>query len=697
MPSGLIQLVSLGVNDLFLTGDPQITFFKIVYRRYTNFSIQTIELSFDEIPDFGKKIVCNIPSNGDLIHKSYLKIELPSFDVSKLNIDIKTKYSTFKQTKINDLEAEKEKAKNNYMNTKDYSYYIIEAYKIFLQTMRAENVTITDVKTVIINYNTRYSTEIKKSMLLMNSELINRTNIISYIINYQRSGNINFRTELSGVAKIMYDFLKAFLNKIFVRWQTLNNNLTDLNKSDIKFAWIKNIGNFIFNKVELEIGGHIIETRTSDWMYIMETSKLPFEKRNIYDKLIGNIPVLTNYNNNSKDNYILYIPLEFSFCKHPGLALPLVALRYQDVNININLNSVNNCCYFDDYENTYLETLYLTYEKGQLQLELNNLRDDEGYLLNFQNLKFEKTIGNYSYKFTELNYKILNKKFNLNQNDIEYLLNKYGSYKNDPSIERSLDRIDNENTIDINQFYNMLYTKDYKTQDIIQTFLPIIPESQKQIILNTIHLQDCSLLVDYIFLDNMERQKFAQSHHEYLIEQNYTNSEPITSINNVNIDLSFFHPIKELMWYTQPITYITNNKDIYLESKYGNYSNSYLINTNNKSPIIHSQLSLNNINIFPEKQDNLYFTLLPSYKLYKKKLPTGVNVYSFSLFPLEYQPSGSCNFTTFKSKMLRILVDKDYYSDNQILNDKENIVLHVLCSSYNILRIMGGMAAIGFS
>ena len=74
MGGGLMQLVAYGAQDIYLTGNPQITFFKVVYRRHTNFSMEAIEQTFNGNPDFGRKVVCTISRNGDLIHRIYLQV-----------------------------------------------------------------------------------------------------------------------------------------------------------------------------------------------------------------------------------------------------------------------------------------------------------------------------------------------------------------------------------------------------------------------------------------------------------------------------------------------------------------------------------------------------------------------------------------------------------------------------------------------
>jgi hypothetical protein len=78
MGGGLMQLVAYGAQDVYLTGSPQITFFKVVYRRHTNFSVEPIPQTFNGASDFGRTVTCTINRNGDLITNMYVNIILQS-------------------------------------------------------------------------------------------------------------------------------------------------------------------------------------------------------------------------------------------------------------------------------------------------------------------------------------------------------------------------------------------------------------------------------------------------------------------------------------------------------------------------------------------------------------------------------------------------------------------------------------------
>lgn len=76
MGGGLMQLVAYGAQDVYLSGNPQITFFKVVYRRHTNFAVEPIPQTWNGSADFGRTVTCNINRNGDLITNMYLCVEL---------------------------------------------------------------------------------------------------------------------------------------------------------------------------------------------------------------------------------------------------------------------------------------------------------------------------------------------------------------------------------------------------------------------------------------------------------------------------------------------------------------------------------------------------------------------------------------------------------------------------------------------
>ena len=86
-----MQLVAYGAQDIYLTGNPQITFFKVVYRRHTNFSMESIKQTFNGTADFGNDVTATISRNGDLVYRMYLEhdatfTDTTTADANQLNI-----------------------------------------------------------------------------------------------------------------------------------------------------------------------------------------------------------------------------------------------------------------------------------------------------------------------------------------------------------------------------------------------------------------------------------------------------------------------------------------------------------------------------------------------------------------------------------------------------------------------------------
>jgi len=183
MGGGLLQLVAYGAQDVYLTGNPQITFFKGVYKRHTNFAIEAIEQTFNGTAGYGSRVTCQISRNGDLINRVYLQLKLTGTD-----------------------------------------------------------------------------------------------------------------------------------------------------------TYCKYFGLRVLNYVELEIGGQRIDRHYPHWLYIWNELTLPVSKRGGWNDMVGAYGGTVGTIKST-----LYVPLEFWFCRNVGLALPLIALQYHEVKININFESLAKC------------------------------------------------------------------------------------------------------------------------------------------------------------------------------------------------------------------------------------------------------------------------------------------------------------------------------------------------------------------
>ena len=91
MTGGLIQLVSYGAQDVYLTSNPQITFFKIVYRRYTHFAMETVRQNLSSTATFSSTCYAPINRVGDLMTKMWLRTTISTSDnIDIVNTDIDT-------------------------------------------------------------------------------------------------------------------------------------------------------------------------------------------------------------------------------------------------------------------------------------------------------------------------------------------------------------------------------------------------------------------------------------------------------------------------------------------------------------------------------------------------------------------------------------------------------------------------------
>lgn len=199
----------------------------------------------------------------------------------------------------------------------------------------------------------------------------------------------------------------------------------------------------------------------------------------------------------------------------------------------------------------------------------------------------------------------------------------------------------------------------------------------------TLQVTSTYLFCDYIFLDEYERKKFAESKElEYLIEQFQINDniEISTGQTSIVTNLHFNHCVKEMIWFYQS----KDNLDVNEIGTYGYYIDGDF--STKKKPFIEAQLKLNNHDRI-SKRSIEYFRLVQPYYHHTRSPDDFIYVYSFALFPEQLQPSGTCNFSKIDNCNLILTMPSDIPQG----------YLTVFSINYNVVKIKKGMAGLMFS
>jgi len=213
------------------------------------------------------------------------------------------------------------------------------------------------------------------------------------------------------------------------------------------------------------------------------------------------------------------------------------------------------------------------------------------------------------------------------------------------------------------------------------------------------HPIQAAVYIDYIYLDTEERRRMAQNSHEYLIEQTQFNEDKGISSYNNRIDLTFNHPVKELVWVVQPTSY-TNCS---VSKSYGGTRLQPF--TYDQDAVYEQHLQINGQDRMDKRYGD-YFNSVQTFQHHTgygstvqtaTSLPLrqpGIYCYSFALKPEEHQPSGTCNFSRIDTATI-------------VLNMAGNVTIspeldatwdvRVYAVNYNILRVMSGMGGLAYS
>jgi hypothetical protein len=116
-----------------------------------------------------------------------------------------------------------------------------------------------------------------------------------------------------------------------------------------KFSWIKYIGHYLIEFITIRINDQIIDKQTGEWMHFLYQLTKKETKKRGYNKLIGNVPELTDFTEQIKRKYQLKIPLNFWFNRNVGGSIPLVALPHSDIEILVKLKDFDEVSYFEPF------------------------------------------------------------------------------------------------------------------------------------------------------------------------------------------------------------------------------------------------------------------------------------------------------------------------------------------------------------
>lgn len=585
MAGGLLQIVSYGSQDLFLTGNPEITFFRTVYRRHTNFSCEAIKVPFNDSVGFGTTSNVLIQKIGDLMHKTYIEITIPAFNYERSldqdNINtltnevnaLQTKYDTFQTFLAINIAA--------YRSA--YDYYASDNITMSTEMINAINTIFTaspsyigsqsetEFKQYIADdFNSEYDTIITNGGILYRYEnmsgMLGNISLMS-ISNYWNPTSLSPAVVPKETTMNIINFLiencKRLDKKYHDQLLAAKEALADAYNTNYKFAWVKKLGHSIIDYIEVWIGGHKIDKHYGMWIDIWYELFGKKHQQESYDRMIGNISELITYDRTTKPSYQMKIPLCFWFCRYSGLALPLVALQYDDVSIRVKFRKFSECAYVEaDSNNTPV----------------------------------------------------------------------------------SLDDILENKKIDM----------------------------------------DANLLIEYIYLDKEERRKFAQSSHEYLIDQLQINYETTLYDKSYAMDLDFDMPCKGLIWVLQNEN-LLKNPDGHTECHW----NTYTTLVDGAKPIQQTAIAFAGYDCVNFNSN--YFNYIQPYQHTRNTPSDGINTYWFSLYPMEHQPSGQTNLSRIPRTRMQLTIDP-YFYDNQI-----PYTLTAYTMNYNILRIIAGMGNVSYT
>jgi hypothetical protein len=674
MAGGLVSLMTYGADDLYLTGAPQITMFKTVYRRHTNFSKESIVIQFGAI-DFGKETTTEILHAGDLLSNTYIQIEIPRMHILKTAtvVDLTEEEMNVIETPYHIIVPE---GQPNFM----VDYALVK--KFMTANMAGYRKAIKDVgkkNQTVIQYINTILDEIQKAAST-EPEIIQNYNIaLTNALNYELQRLKNNKLKL----QTLTDTYNAKIAAIKERSHTKDEMELRLLGEEYE----RNIAIILAENTQIYRNISALDYKASNITYILNNL---LENPTLIPITVNNILTLVNTATKESQQVINYYFENVKIMRQKELnaASPYAKFAWVKklghaiidfVEVRIGGETIDK--HYGDWINIWNE---LTGSQNQIEL-------------------YNKMIGN----VTELTI------FDRNPKPAYTLyipLSFWFCRKNGLAFPLI--------ALQFNKFYISIKLKRLEDCAYIEA-LPTVDQEGNPVDFsdNALQLTDIwdnlrlnitgNLLADFVYLEEQERKRFARSAHEYLIETIETKQFPNLTDVKQSFELNFTNPSKEIIWVYQKNAY-TDNYNSNLESFWFNYS---IDRFETRNPILHSSLIFGGYDRFSKAEEDYaehYFNFLQPHARNTRTPSNGINCYSFALYPEDHQPSGACNFTKITYPKLNLTVNPQIFkyklSDidpsvtpetDQVLDTDATMTIYSI--KYQVLRIISGMAAFAYA
>ena len=448
-----------------------------------------------------------------------------------------------------------------------------------------------------------------------------------------------------------------------------------------QWAWVQNLGHALLQNVELQIGGQRVDYHTSDSFHFFKELRVTADQARGYDKLIGNVPELTTLNQ-SHDSYTLYIPLKFFYDRSIGQALPLIGLQFHDVRINVNFESLNNLLVTSGFA-PGLDPGQTLGIKMEASLEVGMVYLDTDERRRFSQLSHELLIdqvqwtGAVGHAFSSAN---LNKP-----------VNNLLSFTN--PVKELIWGLHNGRMANTNGTYQYLWydPNDVDNMRLIATKRFVLACAQydqnNNLVLANTSTDTNSILpcpgltgTPLAIFNRIQAAAVATTPALYnvgILGDLLTMAEISTPVSVLLAGVPGRPPLGDGAPQNDVTVRMPHNFGLYLDGTVNPLDNAKII-LNGQERI--------------KSQDAAFFNYVQPYEHHTRTPADGINIYSFAIAPEELQPSGSLNFSRVDTSVLQTMFQDQYLdalgSDSQIT---------IYAYSYNVLRIVSGMAGLAFT